>query len=96
MNFLTEEELNDKTSTIHLSNIKKLRDNGVHVRASESAHAKFIIADRDFGFIMSANLTTPSLNENTESGIYLDKNSSEELDKLFDLIYIKGANYSGC
>lgn len=93
--FLTEEELNDKTSTIHLSNIKKLRDNGVHVRASESAHAKFIIADRDIGFIMSANLTTPSLNENTESGIYLDNNSSKELDKLFDIIYIKGTNYSG-
>ena len=44
---------------------------------------------------MSANLTTPSLNENTESGIYLNKNSSEELDKLFDIIYIKGTNYSG-
>jgi hypothetical protein len=93
--FLTEEEMSDKTSSIHLNNIKKLRDNGVHVRASESAHAKFIIADRGFGFIMSANLTTPSLNENTESGIYLNKKSSEELDKLFDIIYIKGTNYSG-
>jgi hypothetical protein len=93
--FLTEEEMSDKTSSIHLNNIKKLTDNGVHVRASESAHAKFITADREFGFIMSANLTTPSLNENTESGIYLNKNSSEELDKLFDIIYIKGTNYSG-
>lgn len=92
--FLTEEEMNDKTSTIHLNYIKKLHDNGVHIRASESAHAKFIIADRGCGFIMSANITTPSLNENTESGIYLDKNSSEELDKLFDIIYIKGTNYS--
>lgn len=93
--FLTEEEISDNTSTIHLSNIKKLKDNGVHVRASESTHAKFIIADRDCGFIMSANLTTPSLNENTESGTYLDNNSSKELDKLFDIIYIKGTNYSG-
>jgi hypothetical protein len=93
--FLTEEEMSDKTTSIHLNNIKKLTDNGVHVRASESAHAKFIIADRGSGFIMSANLTTPSLNENTESGIYLNKNSSEELDKLFDIIYIKGTNYSG-
>ncbi len=92
--FLTEEELNDKTSSIHLNNIKKLYDNGVHVRASESAHAKFVIADRDLGFIMSANLTTPSLNENTESGVYLDKKSSKELDKLFDLIYLKGTNYT--
>lgn len=92
--FLTEEELNDKTSSIHLNNIKKLYDHGVHVRASESAHAKFIVSDRDLGFIMSANLTTPSLNENTESGVYLDKESSEELDKLFDLIYIKGTNYT--
>lgn len=93
--FLTEEEVTDKTSSIHLSNIKKLRDNGVHVRASESAHAKFIIADREFGFVMSANLTTPSLNENTESSVYLDKTSSKELDKLFDIIYIKGTNFSG-
>lgn len=92
--FLAEEELNDKTSSVHLNNIKKLYDNGVHVRASESAHAKFIISDRDLGFIMSANLTTPSLNENTESGVYLDKKSSEELDRLFDLIYIKGTNYT--
>jgi hypothetical protein len=92
--YLTEEELNTKTSNIHLSNIKKLYDNGVHIRASESAHAKFIIADRDLGFITSANLTTPSLNENTESGVYIDQKSSKELDKLFDLIYLKGTNYT--
>lgn len=92
--FLTEEEFNDKTSNVHLSNIKKLYDNGVHIRASESAHAKFIIADRNVGFITSANLTTPSLNENTESGVYADSFSSSELDKLFDIIYQKGTNYT--
>lgn len=92
--YLTEEELNTKTSNQHLSNIKMLYDNGVHVRASESAHAKFIITDRVKGFITSANLTTPSLNENTESGVYIDEKSSQELDKLFDLIYLKGTNYT--
>lgn len=92
--YLTEEELNTNTSNMHLSNIKKLYDNGVHIRASESAHAKFIISDRDKGFVTSANLTTPSLNENTESGVYTDEISSKELDKLFDLIYLKGTNYT--
>ncbi|WP_130734036.1 phosphatidylserine/phosphatidylglycerophosphate/cardiolipin synthase family protein [Flavobacterium sp. J27] len=94
LDFITEEEIAEKPEEKHLSNIKKLYDVGVHIRASVSAHAKFIISDRDKGFITSANLTTPSLNENMESGVYLDENSSQELDILFDIIYQKGTNYT--
>lgn len=93
LDFLTEEEIKDNPSQNHLKYIKSLYDNGVHVRASVSAHAKFIIADRHIGFITSANLTTPSLTFNTESGVYLDDITSKQLDMLFDVIFQKGTLY---
>lgn len=93
ISFVTEEESKEQSHTIHLSYIKNLYDHGAHVRASTSAHAKFIIADRKIGFIMSANLTTPSLTYNTESGIYVGDKCVEKLDNLFDLIYQKGTAY---
>lgn len=91
--FLTEEEIKENPSQAHLNYIKKLFDNGVHVRAATSAHAKFIVSDRKVGFITSANFTTPSLTFNTESGVYLDANSSKELDRLFDVIFQQGTSY---
>jgi phosphatidylserine/phosphatidylglycerophosphate/cardiolipin synthase-like enzyme len=93
LDYLTEEEIKENPSQAHLRHIKKLFDSGVHVRASLSAHAKFIIADRDNGFITSANLTTPSLTFNTESGVYLTQKDSRELDKLFDVIFQTGTSY---
>lgn len=93
LDFLTEEEIKENPAQTHLKFIKKLFDNGVHVRASVSAHAKFIIADRINGFITSANLTTPSLTFNTESGVYLTQEDSKELDKLFDVIFQMGSSY---
>lgn len=91
--FITEEEMKENSARIHLKYIKQLYDNGIHVRASLSAHAKFIVSDRTTGFIMSANFTTPSLTFNTESGVYLDEISSKELDKLFDVIFLQGTTY---
>jgi hypothetical protein len=93
LDFLTEEEIKENPAQTHLKYIKKLFDSGVHVRASVSAHAKFIIADRINGFITSANLTTPSLTFNTESGAYLTQDDSRELDKLFDVIFQMGSSY---
>ncbi len=93
LDYLTEEEIKESTALTHLKYIKILFDNGVHVRASISAHAKFIIADRNTGFLTSANLTTASLSLNTESGIYLNDSSCTELDKLFDVIFQKGTSY---
>lgn len=90
---LTEEESKEQSQNIHLSYIKTLYDNGVHVRASTSAHAKFVIADRKKGFMMSANLTTPSLTYNTESWIYLHGECVNMLDGLFDVIFQKGTSY---
>lgn len=90
---LAEEEINESTALTHLRYIKILYDNGVHVRASVSAHAKFIVSDRNNGFITSANFTTPSLSQNTESGVYLDETSSTALDRLFDVVFQKGTSY---
>lgn len=91
--FLTEEEIEDNSNQTHLNCIKNLFDLGVHVRASTSAHAKFIISDRTSGFVTSANMTTPSLTLNTESGVYLSHNNAIELDKLFDIVFQKGTKY---
>lgn len=91
--FITEEELKENPARLHLKYIKQLYDNGIHVRASLTAHSKFIVADRTIGFITSANFTTPSLTFNTESGAYLDEKSSKELDILFDVIFLQGTTY---
>jgi phosphatidylserine/phosphatidylglycerophosphate/cardiolipin synthase-like enzyme len=42
---------------------------------------------------MTANLTTPSLDKNTELGIYLNDEDAVQLDKLFDMIFQKGTQY---
>ncbi|MBL7880989.1 MAG: phosphatidylserine/phosphatidylglycerophosphate/cardiolipin synthase family protein [Chryseobacterium gambrini] len=88
-----EEDFPFKDIDSHLNNIKKLRDHGVHIRAAESVHAKFMIADRNEGIITSANFTTNSLSHNVESGVYMDSESSKALDRLFDAIYLNGAPY---
>lgn len=90
---VTEEELKEDTAQNHLAYIKMLYDHGAHVRAATTAHAKFIIVDRQKAMIMSANLTTPSLNFNTESAVYLDAVSATDLDRLFDIIFQHGTRY---
>lgn len=90
-----EEEIviNSNEINYHLSNIKRLRDSGVHLRAAKDVHAKFAIIDRAKGFIMSANFTSNSFSLNVESGVITDKESSLDLDKLFDVIYLNGTSY---
>ncbi|QQU02122.1 phospholipase D-like domain-containing protein [Myroides odoratus] len=89
---LTEEELENQTN-LHFDHICELYKYGVFIRAAKNLHAKFVIADRQKGFITSANLTSPSLLFNTESGVYLNIQESLKLDQLFDAVYQKGSNY---
>ena len=92
---LSEEEMFKNFNQIHLDIIKKLYSNGVHVRATQTAHAKFIIADRERGLLTSANLTDASLTNNPESGIIInDKNTIAHLDNLFDEIFKNGTEYT--
>lgn len=88
-----EDVFNTQEINSHLSNIKLIRDNGVHVRASKDLHAKFIITDRSRGLIMSANFTKNSMILNVESGALLNTIDSQDLDKLFDSIYLNGTSY---
>ncbi|MDN5479166.1 MAG: phospholipase D-like domain-containing protein [Chryseobacterium sp.] len=92
-NVQDEENFSTLEITSHLDNIKMLRDKGVHVRATKDLHAKFIVSDRNIGLIMSANFTANSLSINVESGVDLDIASSQDLDRLFDLIYLQGTSY---
>jgi hypothetical protein len=94
--FLPDEVNAKKEGQQHLSNISKLNSLGAHVRAATSAHAKFIICDNSIAMVMSANMTSMSLNSNPESGIKIgDKQSTMELDKLFDILFQKGTEYTG-
>ncbi|MCP4158872.1 MAG: DUF1669 domain-containing protein [Deltaproteobacteria bacterium] len=92
--------LPEEVSTIqgkeHMSIITKLYGLGAHVRAATSAHSKFLVCDNSKALIMSANITSPSLNTNPETGIILiEENGYKELDKLFDILFQKGTEYIG-
>ncbi|WP_445957299.1 phospholipase D family protein [Yeosuana sp.] len=93
--FLSEEEAVENFYQKHLDYIGKLYINGAHIRAAKSAHSKFIIIDDTEALVMSANITTPSLNENPESGVFVaDKDSLHSLVSLFDIIYQYGTEYT--
>ncbi|WP_158848508.1 phospholipase D-like domain-containing protein [Algibacter sp. L1A34] len=90
------EEVSTEEGKEHMSIITKLYGLGAHVRAATSAHAKFIVCDNWDALIMSANITSPSLNTNPETGVILKKEKAyRELDKLFDILFQKGTEYVG-
>lgn len=91
---LTDEEIHNDSNKTHIGAINLLHNQGAHIRAAENVHAKFIIVDNQITLITSANITSPSLNKNPESGIYLDQDSSGVVSKLFDLIYRFGTTYN--
>ncbi len=90
------EEVSSKEGKEHMSIITKLYGLGAHVRAATSAHAKFIVCDNCDALLMSANITSPSLNTNPETGVILENEKGyKELDKLFDVLFQKGTEYIG-
>lgn len=92
---LSEEEMIENFSQVHLDIVKKLYSNGAHVRATKTAHAKFLIIDRKKAILTSANMTNPSLNNNPETGVYIKNNDALiHLDKLFDEIFQNGTEYT--
>lgn len=88
------EEVSSKQGKEHMSIITKLYDLGTHVRAATSAHAKFIVCDNCDALLMSANITSPSLNNNPETGVVLKK-GYKAIDVLFDILFQKGTEYIG-
>jgi len=92
---LSEEEMVKNFNQAHLDIVKKLYSNGAHVRATRTAHAKFLISDRKKALLTSANITTPSLTSNPETGIYVsDIKALNHLDRLFDEIFQNGTEYT--
>ncbi|CAH8283427.1 phosphatidylserine/phosphatidylglycerophosphate/cardiolipin synthase-like enzyme [Mariniflexile fucanivorans] len=92
---LSEEEMIENFNQVHLDIVKKLYSNGAHVRATRTAHAKFIISDKEKGLLTSANITTPSLTSNPETGIFIsDTKALNHLDRLFDEIFQNGTEYT--
>jgi phosphatidylserine/phosphatidylglycerophosphate/cardiolipin synthase-like enzyme len=92
---LSEEEMVKNFNQVHLDIVKKLYSNGAHVRATRTAHAKFLISDRKKALLTSANITTPSLTSNPETGIYVsDPKALNHLDRLFDEIFQNGTEYT--
>ena len=92
---LSEEEMADNSYQIHLDAVKKLYSKGAHVRATRTAHAKFVISDRNLAILMSANITKPSLTNNPESGTYIsNENTLIHLDRLFDEVFQHGTEYT--
>ena len=91
--FLTDEEILENRSQVHLDTIAILSDGGAHIRAAESVHAKFMIVDGEYTILTSANLTTPSLNENPETGVILKEGCSLTAERLFDTVYRYGTTY---
>ncbi|CAM1351061.1 MULTISPECIES: phospholipase D-like domain-containing protein [Tenacibaculum] len=93
--FLSAEEQTENFYQAHIDIVSKLYNNGAHIRAAKAAHAKFIIVDRSSAILMSANITTPSLNQNPESGVFINDNDSlKSLDNLFDIIFQYGTEYT--
>ena len=71
---LSDEE-NDDFGEKHFKCIEKLSKLGAHIRAHEGAHAKFAITE-SHAFLMTANVTENSFNQNPESAIIIDDNRS--------------------
>lgn len=92
---LSEEENTENMRQTHLDIINRLSTKGAHIRAAKNAHAKFIVSDRSRALLMSANITTPSLTLNAESGIFLnDESTINHLDRLFDIVYQYETEYT--
>ena len=92
--YLTEEEIIESRKRNPLDILGILYDCGAHIRASASIHAKFFIFDGNFGILTSANITTPSLTLNPESGITLNAERVKDIERLFDVIYRFGTTYN--
>lgn len=92
---LIAEDLSENFNQKHIDYIGRLYESGAHVRAAKSAHAKFIISDNKDALIMSANITSPSLNTNPESALLVDDEEDlSDLIELFDIIYQYGTEFT--
>ncbi|MDO9253902.1 MAG: phospholipase D-like domain-containing protein [Bacteroidales bacterium] len=100
---LDEYENTEISRSRHFEFIDELVKFGAHIRASSTAHAKFVVKDGDEALIMSSNLTEPSLSNNEkgkdpndESGIMISNHTEVlYLERIFDSIFLYGTEFRG-
>ena len=87
-----EEDSRDDTEDghvdTHLPNLKALTRHGAHCRGLDDLHAKFILVDGMDGILMSANFSPNSIDGNIETGVLLQGDEVEDLEYVFDKLYL--------
>ena len=85
--------MDEESVNMHLTNLKKLYNEGAHCRSLDDLHAKFIIADGREAILMSANFAPTSLENNIETGLLLNTSELKDLEYTFDILYINSDTY---
>lgn len=78
---------------LHSSSIKSLYDAGAHISGLDGLHAKFLLTDANCGIITSLNFTPNSINKISELGVKLGREEYDELEEVFDYIFLRPDRY---
>lgn len=78
---------------MHSASLSKLYDAGAHISGLDGLHAKFILTDAGTGLITSLNFTPNSTKSISELGVCVKGKESEELEEIFDLIFLRPDQY---
>lgn len=78
---------------MHSASLSKLYDAGAHISGLDGLHAKFILTDAGTGLITSLNFTPNSTKVISELGVSVKGNECEELEEIFDLIFLRPDQY---
>ena len=78
---------------LHSASIKRLYDAGAHISGLDGLHAKFLLTDAECGIITSLNFTPNSINKISELGVKLGKDEYNELEEVFDHIFLRPDRY---
>lgn len=78
---------------MHSAALSKLYDAGAHISGLDGLHAKFLLTDTGEGMITSLNFTPNSTNSISELGVEVHGDEYDELEKIFDLIFLRPDQY---
>lgn len=78
---------------MHSASLSKLYDAGAHISGLDGLHAKFILTEAGTGLITSLNFTPNSTKSISELGVYINGKEYEELEEIFDLIFLRPDQY---
>ncbi len=78
---------------LHAASIQKLFHAGAHISGLDGLHAKFLLTDAGCGIITSLNFTPNSIGKISELGVKLGKAEYNELEEVFDHIFLRPDRY---